>query len=52
MPAEMLTKSEQRGTTPAAPIEDADLRVAMQRQAKRVRRLKLHAAAWVWERSC
>jgi hypothetical protein len=43
----MLTKSEQRATTPAtAPIEDADLRLARQRQAKRLRRLKLHAAAW------
>ena len=47
MPAETLTKSERRATTPAtAPIEDGDLRAAIQRQAKRVRRLKLHAVAW------
>ena len=53
MPAELLTKSEQRATTPAtAPIEHADLHAAtqravqLQRQGKRVRRLKLHAAAW------
>lgn len=47
MPAEMLTRSEQRATTPApAPVEDADLRAARQRQGKRVRRLRLHAAAW------
>lgn len=47
MPAEMLTKSEQRATTPAtAPIEDAELHAARERQARRARRLKLHAAAW------
>jgi len=47
VPVEMLTKSEQRATTPAtAPIEGAEVRLAMQRQAKRLRRLKLHAAAW------
>lgn len=47
MPAEMLTKPEQRVSTHAtAPIEDAELRAATRRQDKRVRRLKLHAAAW------
>jgi hypothetical protein len=46
VPAELLTTSEQRAATPAtAPIEDADLREAGHRQAKRVRRLKLNAAA-------
>jgi len=43
----MLTTSEQRAMTPApAPIEDAALHAARKRQARRVRRLKLHAAAW------
>ena len=47
MPAEMLTKSEQRATTPAtAPIEEAERHAARERQARRARRLKLHAAAW------
>ena len=47
MPAEMLATSEQRATTPAtAPIEAAELHAARERQAGRVRRLKLHAAAW------
>jgi hypothetical protein len=47
VPAEMLTKPVQRVTTAVtAPIEDADLRAAEQRQATRVHRLKLHAGAW------
>jgi len=47
VPAEMLTKPEQRVPTHATvPIEDADLQAATQRQFKRVRRLKLHVAAW------
>jgi hypothetical protein len=47
VPAGMLTTTEQRATTPAAaPIEDAELHAAEERQAKRVPRLKLHATAW------
>ena len=47
MPAEMLTKPEQRAAThTTVPIEDADLQAATPRQDKRVRRLKLHVAAW------
>jgi len=43
----MLTKTEQRASTPVtAPIEDAELHTAKERQARRVRRLKLHATAW------
>ena len=47
MPAEMLTTSELRATTPAtAPIEDAEFHAARERHARRARRTKLHAAAW------
>jgi len=47
VPAEMLTKPEQRVSTHhTIPIEDADLQPATRRQVKRVRRLKLHVAAW------
>ena len=47
MPAEMLTKTEQRALTPVtAPIADAELHAAEERQARRLRRLKLHTTAW------
>jgi len=47
VPTEMLTKPEQRVSTPATvPLEDADLQEATRRQVRRVRRLKLNVAAW------
>jgi hypothetical protein len=47
VPAEMLTKPEQRASTHATvPIEDADLQAATRRHVERLRRLKLHVAAW------
>ncbi len=47
MPIEMLTKPGQRVSLPVVvPIEDDGLRALMQRQVKRVRRLKIGVAAW------
>jgi hypothetical protein len=47
VPAEMLTKPEQRASTHATvPFDDADLQATTRRQVERVRRLKLHVAAW------
>ncbi len=47
MPTEMLAKPEQRVSPSAyAPAEDADLRSATERQAKRVRWMKTNVAAW------
>ena len=47
MPAEMLTKPEQRASRHATvPFEDADLQALTRRQVDRIRRLKLHVAAW------
>jgi hypothetical protein len=47
VPIEMLTKPEQRVSPPVdGPIEDDGLHALTQRQAKRVRRLKINVAAW------
>lgn len=47
MPVELLTRPEQRVSTHATvPIGDAGLQAATQRRVRRVRRLKLHVAAW------
>ncbi len=47
MPIEMLTKPEERVSPPVdGPIEDDGLQALTQRQAKRVRRLKINVAAW------
>jgi hypothetical protein len=46
VPTPTLTQPEQRVSAPAAaPIDDTDVTAAMRRQVKRVRRLKVHAAA-------
>lgn len=49
MPTEMLTKSEHLvspAPPPQVPSSERDLGAAAQRQARRVRRLKIHVAAW------
>jgi hypothetical protein len=46
VPTEMLTKPEERLSPVAAPIEEIEIDAATERQAKRVRRLKINATAW------
>ena len=47
MPAEMLTKSEQRASSPVeVPIEDDGLDARTHDQVTRARRLKMNVAAW------
>ena len=51
MPTEMLTKNEHRASQAlpptTVPMEEDELRAAVRSQLKRVRRLKIHVAAWV-----
>jgi 2TM domain len=47
VPSELLTKNEQTPMPAAKVVTDSELREAARRQVERVRRLKMHVAAYV-----